>query len=156
MASNLNRYQIVGISLVITGVLVEITASMLYTWFIFNFKSTRDLMGTQIILYFISTGGWAILYTGFFLLFWDIGKKITMPQSYTIVTVLILVMAISVGLLVISGYILWIAGINDMPITVYIVFHDSIPVFTDFAALLTGIALLLLSKKKLNSPQQSA
>ena len=149
MESNLNAYQIVGISLVIAGVLIEIIVSMISLWLplnIENFRSTDDLIKEIVTLNLISKGGWGILYMGFFLLFWDIGKKMEMPESYTIIIVLIFVMVIATGLVVIGEYILGVAKIN-MSTTVYMLLHGSLLAFYWSAFLLTGIALFLLSQK---------
>ncbi len=150
MESKLTLYEIAGMALVIVGFIVGIVASALYTWAILNIISSRNSIKFLNLIGWISLSSAVLIYTGFFLIFWNIGKKMKQSIKYSVVVILLLVIVITNLLIWIIAYFLNLLGV-ELSGTASIVTFVMLPLF--FAAtlsLLIGIALFMISK---NYPQ---
>ncbi len=150
MESKLTLYEIAGMALVIVGFIVGIVASALYTWAILNIISSRNSIKFLNLIGWISLSSAVLIYTGFFLIFWNIGKKMKQSIKYSVVVILLLVIVITNLLIWIIAYFLNLLGV-ELSGTASIVTFVMLPHF--FAAtlsLLIGIALFMISK---NYPQ---
>ncbi len=136
--------QIAGIVLLIFGVVIWIANTVIFKFILFaSMHSPKELELLSTYAYIASTSSYVLILLGFFLILWDMGKRVNAGSTYN-TTLIILIILIVVIPSFLGFY--WLLYVLKVP-QVYPILNVIHTTLFPLGILVVGIALLILASK---------